>query len=81
MSEITYVLVEEKYVSSKKDARTSYGIAACSNIDTDGTATIVSSVRDITNDKRSICALIQRCNDLHLSVIHLKDVIEDFLAS
>lgn len=81
MSGITYALVEEKYESENNDNRISYGIVACSNVGTDGTATIVASVLDITNDKRRICALIKCCNDLNLSLIHLNDVVEDFLAS
>jgi hypothetical protein len=81
MSGITYALVEEKYEGENNDNRISYGIVACSNIETDGTSTIVASVRDITNDKKRICALIKRCNNLNLSVIHLNDVVEDFLAS
>lgn len=81
MSGITYALVEEKYLGENYENRISYGIVACSNVETDGISTIVASVRDVTNDRRSICALIKRCNDLNLSVIHLNDVVEDFLAS
>lgn len=81
MSGITYALVEEKYESENMDVRISYGIVACSNMEVDGTSIIVASIRDITNDKMSICELIKHCNDLNLSVIHLDDVVEDFLAS
>lgn len=81
MNRIRYALVEEKYENDNKDVRISYGIVAFSNMEEDGPTTIVASVRDITNDKDGICKLIKHCNRLNLSVIHLNDIVEDFLAS
>jgi hypothetical protein len=76
--DITYGITEEIYTLSS-DSRTSYGIAAYSNADTDKTATIVAAVHDITNDKQKLLELVQLCNKLQLSVTHLGDVVEDFL--
>ena len=44
-----------------------------------GSATIVASVHDITSDKDAIAALVDDCNRLELSTIHLLDVVEDFI--
>ena len=75
---ITYGLVEERYAWNG-ERRISYGIAIFADADTDGTVTVISSVHDITSDKSKLEDLIQRCNDLALSPIHLEDVVEDFL--
>lgn len=37
------------------------------------------TIKDISTDKQRIEALIELCNSLELSPIHLDDVIEDFL--
>jgi len=79
MTNVTYTLVEETY-NFGGESRVSYGIAACSNADIDGTATIILSVHDVTSDKERLSQLVRDCNDLQLSSIHLYDVIEDFLA-
>ncbi len=78
MSGITYGLVEERYVLNGY-VRTAYGIAVLADADTDGTATVIASIHDITSDKQGLEALVHRCNDLDLSPIHLEDVVEDFL--
>ena len=78
MIKVTYAICEEKYVLGN-ESRISYGIVAYSNADQDGTATIVASVHDITSDKDAIAALVDDCNRLELSTIHLLDVVEDFI--
>lgn len=78
MSRIRYGITEEVYSLGER-SRLSYGIAAYT--EQDGTATIVASVRDITSDKAKITALVRSCNRLALSPLHLRDVIEDFLAN
>lgn len=77
---ITYGITEEIY-SLGTDRRVSYGIAAYANAEEDGTATIVASVHDITADRQSLSELVLSCNRSELSVVHLDDVIEDFLAN
>ena len=78
MKEITYAVSEERYTFGNK-TRISYGIVAYSNANEDGSKTIVASVSDITSDKAGLNELVDDCNRLELSVIHLNDVVEDFL--
>ena len=80
MLNVTYGVTEEIY-SLGHSFRTSYGIAAYAASAEDGTATIVASVHDITADKQALSELVDLCNHLELSTIHLNDVVEDFLAS
>ena len=80
MKNITYAVSEEKYVFGDK-VRISYGIVAYSNADKDGSKTIIASVHDVTSDKTSLTNLVNDCNRLELSCVHLRDVIEDFLLS
>ena len=60
--------------------RISYGIVAYADSTTDGLATIVASIRDISNNKTIIEQLADLFNRMELSPIHLNDVIADFLA-
>lgn len=78
MKNITYAVSEEKYTFGEEE-RISYGIVAYSNADQDGSKTIVASVRDITIDKDSLTELVNDCNRLGLSTVHLNDVVDDFL--
>lgn len=77
---IKYGITEEIYALGA-DRRVSYGIAAYANAEEDGTATIVASVHDITSDRQALAELVLSCNRSELSVIHLDDVIEDFLTN
>ena len=78
MKNITYGILEERYSSCDK-TRIAYGIAAYCNSDRNGGKTIVASVHDITSDKVALTKLINDCNRLKLSTVHLNDVVEDFL--
>ena len=78
MKNITYAISKENYAFGN-ETRTSYGIVAYSNANQDGSKTIVASVRDITSDKTSLTKLVNDCNRLELSTVHLNDVVEDFL--
>ena len=77
MMNVTYGITEEVY-SLDTERRVSYGIAAYADAE-DGTATIVASVHDITADRHALSELVELCNRLELSLLHLDDVIEDFL--
>ncbi len=77
---IKYGITEEVY-SLGNDRRVSYGIAAYAEADNDGTATIVASVHDVTANKKALMKFVLLCNTLELSVIHLNDVVENFLAN
>ncbi len=79
MMNVTYAVAEEKYALGE-EKRISYGIVAYANAEQTGTATIVASVRDITSDKNRLKKLVDDCNRLELSTVHLLDVVEDFLS-
>ena len=80
MIKVTYGIVEERYTLGN-ESRVSYGISAYSDdASENGTATIVSSVHDITSNKESLARLVDDCNRLKLSTVHLHDVVEDFLS-
>ena len=79
MNTVTYGIVQELY-AVETEHRISYGIVAYANMSEDGTTTIVASVRDISSDKHQVEELINLCNHLQLSLLHLDDVIEDFLS-
>lgn len=78
MSIITYGVVQELY-SLNGNERISYGIAAYSDVENNGTATIVASVNDITDEKTKLENLVHNCNHLSLPLENLHDVVEDFL--
>lgn len=79
MNSITYGLIEERYALNGHE-RISYGIAIYADAELDGTATVISAIHDVTSDKSRLAALVQQCNLLALSPIHLEDVIEDLLS-
>ncbi len=78
MINVTYEITEEKYTLGE-ESRISYGIAAYSSPDHCGTATIVASVHDVTSNKEGLSRLVDDCNRLQLSTLHLSDIVEDFL--
>lgn len=78
MSKVTYGIVEEKYTLGD-ESRTSFGIAAYADVSSNGTATIVASVNDITDDKNMLLEFLENCNELGLALAHLTDAVEDFL--
>lgn len=76
---VTYAVTEETYALGD-ESRTYYGIVAYASAEQNGTATIVASVHDITSDKQRLKKLVDDCNRLELSIIHLPDVVEDFIS-
>ena len=76
---ITYTLIEEEFISYNI-TYTSYGINVCEDLNGCGETSVVASIHDITTDKLKLSKLISSCNRLKLSVIHLSDIIEDFLS-
>lgn len=79
MTGIRYSTIEETLVHGG-EARISYGIAAYSDTETDGTAVRIAVVRDICSSRQRIADLVRLCNGCQLSVIHLPEIVEDFLA-
>lgn len=78
MNTITYGVVQELY-SLNGNERISYGIVAYSDVENNGTATIVASVNDITDERTKLESLVYNCNHLSLPLENLYDVVEDFL--
>lgn len=79
MTGIRYDIIEETHPHGR-EARISYGIAAYSDAETDGTAAVLAVVRDICSSRQRIADLVRLCNGGQLSVIHLPEIVEDFLA-
>ena len=79
MSTVIYDVVAETY-SLGNQLRNAYGIVAYADADEDGTATIVASAHDITNNRCRAEQLADQCNRGNLALCHFDDVIEDFLA-
>ena len=79
MNTFIYGVTEETYRVGNS-CRTSYGIAVYADPETDESAAIIASVRDISADRESVEQLVHTCNRLHLSPEHLSEVIEDYLA-
>ena len=48
---------------------------------TDGFHTVIQTIGDITTDRDRLSMLVDQCNLLELSPLHLNDVIEDYLAN
>ena len=79
MKNYIYRISEEKYTLGN-ESRTSYDIVAYADSEKNGTASIVASVNDITDDKEKLSAFADACNRCGLSLVHLPDAVEDFLA-
>ena len=75
---ITYGVTEEIYTLGAVSRR-AFGIAAYADAKEDGTATIVAAVHDITEDRAKLEGLVAACNREGLSLVHLDDIVEDFL--
>lgn len=74
---IIYALTEEIDVSENK-SKVSYGITAYSKRGKNA-GKIIISVRGITDNKEKLSNLVNDCNRLKLSHVHLYDVVSDFL--
>ena len=61
MKNYIYGISEEKYALGNA-SRTSYGIVAYADSEKNGTASIVASVNDITDDKDKLSAFADACN-------------------
>ncbi len=78
LTDVVYGISEETYILGG-EKRIAYGIVAYANSDQEKTAVIVDSIRDISSDKERICALVHKCNNLKISLLHFHDVVDDFL--
>ena len=65
-----------KYSIVENSNSFTFGIAAC---DTSSPQNVIAYINDITCDRLSLERLVDLCNRENLSLIHLNDVIDDFL--
>lgn len=72
-----YVLTED-HIWNGKDTTVLYGIAVVAA--GEDPLTILDHVTGITADAEALRTLTQKCNDYGLDRLHLREVIEDFLA-
>jgi hypothetical protein len=72
----SYRVFEERLSLPDCGAYSAYGIAAYAV----GSGRTAARVADISTDKRRVDALAAKFNRLALRPVHLRDVVEDFLA-
>jgi hypothetical protein len=73
-----YGITKEIY-SNESNTRTAYGISTYENTDNTETEYALETVSDVTSDEEKLTELVEICNRLALSNLHLNDIIEDFL--
>ena len=71
---VKYKIREDLLSSEEYGCYKSYGIDVLSN------KAVIKSIKDISLKKKPLKKLMQMCNRLKLSEIHINDVIEDFLS-
>lgn len=79
MSELHYGIVEEKY-SLNGNARIAYGVAVYAGKESDDIAKVIAAINDVSCDREKLIGFIRKCNEIKLSLVHLNDAVEDFLA-
>ena len=72
-----YLPIRETYTDGEQ-TRTGYGIAAV--LEHDGCTIITESFMDLCPDRVPVERLVNLCNVLKLDVLHLSEVVDDFLA-
>ena len=77
MEDQQYILIESTFTANNKK-HTAYGIALA--VVSDESTVVIESIPDLSQDKERIQNLAKLCTELHLSPIHLTDVVADFLA-
>lgn len=77
---VTYGIIEETYTVGNCK-RTSYGIAAFSDVATNGASCIVFSARDLCSRREPLEDLVFKINRVQLSEIHYEDIVNDFLTA
>ena len=76
----TYGMIEEIYeIGDLK--RTSYGIAAFSDVPCNGASCILFAARDLSAERTPIEELVCKINRFQLSETHFNDIINDFLTT
>ena len=70
---LRYILIEEKITNEDIGTYISYGIELRYGEE------IIDRISDIGTDREGIENLCRLCNDLKLSPIHFREVVEDYL--
>ena len=73
---VCYRLRKDDMFQKDIGSYSSYGIDAVDDSSDDP----ICSIWDISFDKEALERLVFHCNKLQLDVLHLEDVVEDFLA-
>ena len=71
-----YVVVHESFLDDV-NARTTYGIAAVKEYD--GCAVVMERISDVCWRYLPVEELVKYCNRVGLDLVHLHDVVDDFL--
>jgi len=71
-----YIMLQQKYGEGAL-RKTEYGIAAVT--ESDDCMIVLRLFTALTTDKSRIQKLVNLCNQLNLDLIHIEEVIEDFL--
>ena len=77
---VAYEMIGEVH-SIGDQAYISYGIAAYVDAETSDAKCVIAYVSDVSPNRSTLEPIVQRCNTLGISPIHLVDVVEDFLNS
>ncbi len=80
MNTYVYGIIHETYCYDSIE-RVSYGIVCYENAQIDGIVSVAATIHDITSDYDSLNRLVELCNRLSLSPLHLHDVVEDYLSA
>ena len=75
---IVYRMIERTN-TKKATAPTYYGIGAYRYDEKAKTYVALIEIHDITEDKNRLFELVQNCNKYELSLVHIHDIVEDFL--
>lgn len=80
LPKVAYEMIGEVHFIGEH-AYLSYGIAAYVDAETSDAKRVIAHVPDVSPNRAMLEPLVQRCNTLGISPIHLVDVVEDFLNS
>ena len=75
--EYSYCVVESTYRLDDK-SYTAYGIACVTS--EDDSIIVLATYDDLSTDLAKVSHLVKLCNELKLDIIHLPDVVDDFIA-
>ena len=76
---ITYGIINESH-EIEGGYRTSYGIAAYSDVQVNGSACVLCTKSDLSCERNSLEALVNRLNDEETPIEKIEERIEEYLA-